>query len=316
MSLFEFDDKHGFSKPRREAAMRWMRRWLLDRNDAPTEGNFRNFTDAELQCTRSGQVLADFKGVSAFQISMQYADRGREARAKFPELGLAERQQRLRSILAIAPHAANDDALVQMRVTDGTNPPILVLRDQPLSVKSDAARYAKDGRKVIELAVRGIGGPAKGPFGNDSKTAQLGLLLARPLLGQRVGDVLAVVSRVSEGKGTIDLVAEGAMGPVALHAAALDPRVGSVTIERGLVSWDNVVRTPLSVNQLGNVVPGVLQSYDLPELAATLAPRPLTLRGTVDAAQKAVSAADVESAYRVCRQAYERQGAARAFRVE
>src|SRR5207248_1463563 len=34
VDLFEYNDKHGFSKPRREAAMRWMRRWLLHKDDA------------------------------------------------------------------------------------------------------------------------------------------------------------------------------------------------------------------------------------------------------------------------------------------
>src|SRR6516164_3819543 len=69
VSIFEYDDKHGFSKPRREAAMRWMRRWLLNKDDAPVEGDFPVFTDAQLQCTRSGQVLEDFKGKSVFHLN-------------------------------------------------------------------------------------------------------------------------------------------------------------------------------------------------------------------------------------------------------
>src|SRR5579864_591793 len=41
VDLFEYNDKHGFSRPRRQAAMRWMRRWLLHKDDAPTEGEDR-----------------------------------------------------------------------------------------------------------------------------------------------------------------------------------------------------------------------------------------------------------------------------------
>ena len=48
----------------------------------------------------------------------------------------------------------------------------------------------------------------------------------------------------------------------------LNDRVKAVTIDGGLVSWDNVVRTPISHNQLVNVVPGALKVYDLPDLAA------------------------------------------------
>src|SRR6185369_6093985 len=54
VDLFEFNDKHGFSQPRREAAMRWMRRWLLDKNDAPVEVPGPIRTDAEAQVTRTG----------------------------------------------------------------------------------------------------------------------------------------------------------------------------------------------------------------------------------------------------------------------
>jgi dienelactone hydrolase len=57
VDLFESDEEHGFTRPRREAAMRWMRRWLLKVDDAPTEDDFPIFTDQELQCTRTGQVL-------------------------------------------------------------------------------------------------------------------------------------------------------------------------------------------------------------------------------------------------------------------
>lgn len=83
VDLFEFDDKHGFSMPRRQAAMRWMRRWLLGRDDAPNEPEFDTLTDAQLQCTRTGQVLTDFpEGVSAFRLN---ADRAAELAAERKE---------------------------------------------------------------------------------------------------------------------------------------------------------------------------------------------------------------------------------------
>ena len=62
VDLFESYEPHGFTQPRREAATRWLRRWLLGVDDAPTEEDFPIATDAELQCTESGQVLADFHG--------------------------------------------------------------------------------------------------------------------------------------------------------------------------------------------------------------------------------------------------------------
>ncbi len=86
VSLAEFNDKHGFSQPRREAAVRWMRRWLLGIDDAIVETPFAVWKDADLQCTKSGQVLADGPGVSVFDLC---ASRATELAAARKPLDLA-----------------------------------------------------------------------------------------------------------------------------------------------------------------------------------------------------------------------------------
>ena len=49
-----------------------MRRWLLKQDDAVDEPDFPIATDAELQCTRTGQVLRDFKNdVSVFDLNRE-----------------------------------------------------------------------------------------------------------------------------------------------------------------------------------------------------------------------------------------------------
>jgi hypothetical protein len=102
----------------------------------------------------------------------------------------------------------------------------------------------------------------------------------------------------------IEVGGGGSAGPIALHAAVLEPRIGRVTLERSVVSWDAVVRSPITHNQLANVVPGVLAAYDLPDLTSALAPRPLTVRAPVDPVGKSVSQGALEEAYMVCRKAY------------
>jgi cephalosporin-C deacetylase-like acetyl esterase len=83
VDLFEFNDKHGYSLPRRQAAMRWMRRWLLKQDDAPFEQDFPVFKDEELQCTRTGQVIEDLKGRSAFDLNAAREQELNGERAKF-----------------------------------------------------------------------------------------------------------------------------------------------------------------------------------------------------------------------------------------
>jgi cephalosporin-C deacetylase-like acetyl esterase len=350
VAIFEFDDKHGFSRPRREAAMRWMRRWLLGRDDAPAEKGFPVFGDAELQCTRSGQVLEDFHGVSCFHLNAQAADALAPARATFPDRPEAERRKEIRRLLSLPEKVAPaklvrqkihhfEDRMSTHKVVYETEPgvPIPGLRFKHLQPKGPLILYLPDRglppdgklpkeledryvkhQEVLALDLRGLGEtapaplPAKVPyFGVDFKESFLALHLNRPLLGQRVLDVLAVLR--AAGQEEVQVVGAGLCGPVALHAAALEPTIRQLELEGSLVSWANVAHTPITFNQLSGVVPGVLKVYDLPEIAATVAPRPLTIRAPLDAALRPVALAELEKAYRVCREQYGKQGAAKSL---
>ncbi len=166
---------------------------------------------------------------------------------------------------------------------------------------------------MLALDLRGLGETAPGvpardrpnDLGVDVSEAFLALHLNRPLLGQRVHDLLAVVAKIAdESPEGMDAIGIGTAGPVVLHAAALDRRIRQVTLERSILSWSAVVTTPISRNQLTNVVPGVLRAYDLPELAATLVPRPLTIRQPVNPVGQPVSQAQLENVYTPARSAY------------
>src|SRR6185437_4890213 len=87
VDLFESDEPHGFTRPRRIAAARWMARWLLHRDEPIDEPESSIASDADLQCTRSGQVLLDFHGKSVFDLNLERAAELRAAR----ESGKAKR---------------------------------------------------------------------------------------------------------------------------------------------------------------------------------------------------------------------------------
>jgi hypothetical protein len=187
-------------------------------------------------------------------------------------------------------------------------------------------RLVRKGYSVLAVDLRGWGETAPGKvapnkpgyFGVDEREAFLALHLNRPLLGQRTLDVLALVGWLAREQSNqpIHLTAVGRACPVGLHAATLDRRIASVTLERGVVSWSSVVRTPISRDQLTNVVPGALKWYDLPDLAETLAPRPLTLTNMVDPMGKPLAREEVENAFASCIKAFKKAKAESALRIE
>ncbi|NQV27017.1 MAG: acetylxylan esterase [Rhodopirellula sp.] len=57
MDMVESDAPHGFTVQLRVGAVRWMRRWMLDRHEPIVEHDFPIREPSELQCTPRGQVM-------------------------------------------------------------------------------------------------------------------------------------------------------------------------------------------------------------------------------------------------------------------
>jgi cephalosporin-C deacetylase-like acetyl esterase len=344
VDLFESDGGHGFPKEQREAMLRWMRRWLMGKDDAPVEEACPLLKEADLRCTRTGQVLDDLRGVSVFQLNArraaQLAKQRPALQQKLGQTGLRQEVARLLGVRLPVPAAAAREVGVVTRgqyrirkMVYQTEPGVVVpalLAAAPgaggaLVVRVDGEgkstealdRLVKTGRRVLALDLRGQGETAPAPapkkpplFGVDYREAFMALHLNRPLLGQRVVDLMAVVAHLAAiEKNGIELIGAGKAGAVALHAAALDARIASLTLERSLVSWSAVVRTPISHDQLSNAVPGALAVYDLPELASLVVPRVLRVEAAVDGVGKPVAAAELEAVWSPARRAYEREKA-------
>src|SRR5262245_38387916 len=342
MDLFEYDDKHSISRPFREAAVRWLRRWLLGIDDAPVESADWSIEKPEdLQCTKSGQVVLEFEEKTPYHYNAELADRLASSRVRKDADDLRPLVERLIGVAGPFPPAVV-----------ASKSPRLILEPQPgirIAGIVFAAKEPKDGlrvlyvhgggkskdraaiekwtsagREVVAIDLRGMGetepeAPHRGManfFAPEWKEAYISFNMSRPLLGQRVRDLLSVIAALdADGRG-FHVVGVGAAAPVALHAALLDPRIRALTLEDMVVSWTAVAKTAITINQLSNVVPGALKSYDLPDLAAAMAPRPLTILSPRDPAGAAVSQAVLDEAYQPARSAYEEKGARSALLLD
>jgi hypothetical protein len=275
---------------------------LLEKDDAPTEGDFAVHKDAELQCTRTGQVLEDFKGLSVFDLNARRETELAKARKPLERELLRKHVWRLLGLPVSVGKGRPTSRNLVLETEPGLEVVFATVAEAKKAGLATAVRLST-GETEYLLQLRGLGTEAVRPNLSGDKEAFLSLHLARPLLGQRVLDLLSAVEYLGQD---VHLIASGPAGVAALHAAALDPRIKSVTIEGSLVSWSSVVHTPISrgPTALADAVPGVLAWYDLPDLAALIAPRPLTIRKPIDAAGNPVGQPELERVYAACRKAY------------
>lgn len=316
--MFVYDDTHAFSKPRREAAVRWMRRWLLGDPRPVTEPKLRLQPEKALRSTKSGQVLQEYDdAASLVDINLALARELASTRRQFWKThSRDECLAHIRGLLALREPAGavsierkgmvsrNDYRIERLVIQRNGEPPIPALlfaatkppAKLPVTIYVDGRGKAADsgpdgaieaivarGRAVLSIDVRGCGETAdedgRAPYSKgDHRTAMWSLHIGRPLLGQRVEDVLTAVDALTQcsdiDSEQIELVGVAKGGPVALHAAALDSRFASVTLRRSIRSWiDDVIAKPLESDTIGSVIPAALVSYDLPDLIKGLGER-------------------------------------------
>ena len=144
--------------------------------------------------------------------------------------------------------------------------------------------------------------------------AFVGVQVGRSVAGIRAGDIARCVQflrrRSDVDSENIGALALGEMAIPLLHAAALNESIRKVALLEPLVSVQSVVMNRYYNLDPGSLVANILTAYDLPDLAATLAPRKLLVVNALDQVQKPASAETVDKSYDVVRRTYSQRGAA------
>ncbi len=138
----------------------------------------------------------------------------------------------------------------------------------------------------------------------DHNSGEWGLWVGRPLLGQWCHDLQrAITATRTESGGEIAVIGVGTAGPVVLAAAAVDNRITRVATVNSLASYISTV--PYRGQRLGLMAPGILRDVgDIPQIAALIAPRPLTIAGGVTGGGEVLDEAKLQAAYRWTTGAY------------
>ncbi|WP_066820150.1 alpha/beta hydrolase family protein [Sphingomonas mali] len=149
------------------------------------------------------------------------------------------------------------------------------------------AKLAAAGWTVVALQPRGADGSEEiksSLVGDQNLLALRALLVGRTLTGIRIDDVIATIDWLArlEPGARITVAASGTMGPIALQAAALDPRIAAVRLTGSQVSFRDAVSRPIAPDLPAIAVPGVLKAYDLRDVIRALDGRPVELVAPVD----------------------------------
>ena len=174
-------------------------------------------------------------------------------------------------------------------------------------------RLLAAGHAVCTINLRGMGiamprlpkgGPHfyDGGFQLDESFAWAGLVLGRPVIGQRVWDTLRaidyLVSRSDVDPSQIRLLGKGGAGLAALMAGFLDKRPRSILVDQTLVSYASILESNDYSLKLAWFVPGILRRFDLPDLTVGLSPRPCWILNGVGPSGQVLSEASVREQYR------------------
>ena len=138
-----------------------------------------------------------------------------------------------------------------------------------------ARRYRDRGYTVIAPDLRGIGDllpeyPRNAPrhgrsHQSEEAYAWSSLILGKPLLGQRVTDLVAIVRAMN---APVRVAALDTMTVPAAFAMALEPSIELLHCSGGLASYRSLLESEAYSHPFANFLPGVLEETDLPQLLA------------------------------------------------
>jgi dienelactone hydrolase len=345
-----FESPHDYNSEMRQAMYGWMKKNLAGQGDgSPLSDPPMTLEEAEaIRCfpgntrpddwltlpqfaAREGaKVLATVREKSSRQDLEARAAQFRE-QLKLPEKSAVNSEESLLGTPVATVHFRSEpgiDLTLQFQRGPKEDSPTAILLDidegqvqaaaSPLARELSVAGYhvvTCDLRATGSLSVRGdkIG---RAP---DHNSGEWSLWIGRPLIGQWVADVRAIVAALKESEPkaaqNITLIGRGSAGLVALAAAPLLPEVKSVASVGGLASY--VHPKPYEKTRLGLMLPGVLRDVgDVADIAGFVGDRRLLIADPVDGSGQPLTRESVEATFAITKTSLQTLGSTSPVQIE
>lgn len=299
---------HGTPLVSREAVYQWMIRWLKDGQGDYHEQPVHLYNNFELLVTPTGHV-DDIPGSrKVYQLILD------DFHAKMRQGTLPELQAELRRWKIPSAGGSPDSTVLDESNTPdfrrehikfesepgvevegnlyvpssppGRKPAVLLVEDigrpyfQAATIESLAGRMAKKGRVVLTLAPRDSPGenthaPFVGNWITNSRANQIGLNLPAMRAHDILRGVDLLAARSDVDPASIHASARGVKGIWLLLAAAADPRIGKVWLDRTPYSLRAALHNTLNMELFDAVIPGFALHWDLDDLVKAMGNRPV-----------------------------------------
>jgi hypothetical protein len=134
------------------------------------------------------------------------------------------------------------------------------------------------------------------PYNYDYFYAAYGIMLGKPYLGGKVFDVLSAAKLLrSSGIKQIHLVGRGQGAIVAAFAGLLSDDISRVTLLNAPLAYQEMVEAPVTKWPLSCMIPGILDTLDLPDIYNALVGKKLTMSAPWDALFKPLTDSKISS---------------------
>ena len=253
LSLFTYDDGHGISKPKREAAVQWFRKWFYQDNSPVKEEGRTDLRDKELFASAKEKVNLSYPNeINIVQKNLQLFNEKAADRQAFAKLNLLQRKQKIENLLGIIPNPSpleirsvgkikyghvnlSFDRLILRQKNElplpleisypkkGAQKIVIWIGDDQKKMDSIRSYYSGKGTDdaLVFADLRGTGETTDKPelndpkyFSKDYRNAILALHIGKPLLGQRTSDILNLIKLIKEDVNLKDL-------PIEINAVGL-----------------------------------------------------------------------------------------------
>jgi len=312
ISMFEANDPHGWSKPRRIAAYMWLSTWLKGAAGASEEAAVELDSPEALRATSTGQVLTSYSDAATVQ-SLNAA-LAKELRSKPFQGSRGQLVERVKYRLGLPQNIRASVVEDEGKFSQGdlnaerlhfhtesavTVPALLFMPPKPtrrpatiyidpsgmmagIRNQSTIGRSVENGEVLLMIDPRGWGEnqpPNKmiSGYPSDYQLAMHAIMVGKSVPGMQTLDLVSVFkylrTRPEIDPDSISVHAVGAACDIGLFAAIVEPQIKDVVCDKQPTSFLEMTQLPPASVSAESIVPGILQDFDISDLTRALGHR-------------------------------------------